>query len=219
MSGLAAQAVALGAGSLLLTAVLLVWRPGARGSAGLLGIQGASLALLVLTLALHDQDQELLGVALLVLAVKAVLVPWAVHTTAARVTSTAPSRLSPGAALVTTALLTTVAFWGSRPVVAAIGEDAGAAAGAVPVGFALVLIGFLVMLTRRDALAQLVGFVVVDNGIATVAFLATGGVPLVVELGVSLDVVLVVLILRVLLHRIQHAFGDTDLAQLQELAD
>lgn len=219
MSGLAAQAVALGAGSLLLTAVLLVWRPTARGSAGLLGVQGASLALLVVTLAWHEHDLELWAVAALVLLVKAGLVPWAVHTTATRVSSAPPARVSPGTALVATTLLTMVAFWGSRPVVAAIGPQSGAAAGAVPVGFALVLIGFLVMLTRRDALGQLVGFVVVDNGIATVAFLATGGVPLVVELGVTLDVVLVVLILRVLLHRIQQAFGGTDLAQLQELAD
>ena len=44
--------------------------------------------------------------------------------------------------------------------------------------------------------SQLIGFLVLDNGIATVAFLTAGGVPLVVELGVSLDVLLVVLILR-----------------------
>jgi hydrogenase-4 component E len=112
-------------------------------------------------------------------------------------------------------VLTTVAVVASRPVVAASGE----AAGAVPVGLSLVLIGFLVMQGHRDALAQLVGFVVVDNGIATVAFLATGGVPLVVELGVTLDVVLVVLILRVLVHRIQDVFGGTDLVELQELRD
>ena len=68
----------------------------------------------------------------------------------------------------------------------------------MPVGLALVLIGFLVLLTRRSALSQLIGFVILDNGIATTAFLTSGGVPLVVELGVTLDVLLVVLILRVL---------------------
>ena len=215
MTGWAAQGVALGAGSLLLTAVLLVWRAGSRNAAVLLGVQGASLALLVLTLGLHHRDAELVGVALLVLAVKAALVPWAVSTTASRVGTPPPARLSPAPALVATTLLTTLGFWVSRPVVSASGPGAGA----VPVGFALVLIGFLVMLTRRDALAQLVGFVVVDNGIATVAFLAAGGVPLAVELGVSVDVVLVVLILRVLVRRIEHAFGSTDLALLEELSD
>ncbi len=215
MSGLVAQGVALGAGALLLTSVLLVWRAAPRDAARLLAVQGAALAVLVLTLGLSAGDHELAGVAVLVFAVKAVLVPWAVHSTAKRLRSTSPARMSPGTALLATTVLTTAAFWASRPVVAASGQ----AAGAVPVGFALVLIGFLVMLIRRDALAQLVGFVVVDNGIATVAFLATGGVPLVVELGVTLDVILVVLILRVLLHRIEHVFGSTDLDALTELAD
>ena len=58
-----------------------------------------------------------------------------------------------------------------------------------------------------------------DNGIATVAFLTAGGVPLVVELGVSLDVLLVVLILQVLTARMQAAFGGTDLDDLTELRD
>ncbi len=215
MAGWAAQGVALGAGSLLLTAVLIVWRAGGRGAARLLAVQGASLAVLVLTLGLQGREPELVAVAALVLAVKGVLVPWAVHTTAHRIGTTPPARVSPALALVATTLLTTLAFWASRPVV----DAAGVASGAVPVGFALVLIGFLVMLIRRDALAQLVGFVVVDNGIATVAFLAAGGVPLAVELGVTADVVLVVLILRVLVRRIEHVFGSTDLADLQELND
>jgi hydrogenase-4 component E len=81
------------------------------------------------------------------------------------------------------------------------------------------LTGFLVMLTRRSALSQLIGFVMLDNGIATVAFLTSGGVPLVVELGVTLDVLLVVLILRVLTGRMQLTHGGTDLDDLRELCD
>ena len=89
----------------------------------------------------------------------------------------------------------------------------------MPVGIALVLIGFLVLVTRRHAFSQLVGFLVLDNGIATVAFLTAGGVPLVVELGASLDVLLVVLILQVLTARIRAEFGDADLDDLTELRD
>ena len=84
---------------------------------------------------------------------------------------------------------------------------------------ALVLIGILVLLSHRTALAQLIGFVVLDNGIATVAFLTAGGLPLVVELGVTLDVLLVVLILRVLTARMYQAMGGIDLDGLKELHD
>ncbi len=102
------------------------------------------------------------------------------------------------------------------PIVAVV---SGPAASAVPIGLALMLTGFLVMLTRRSALSQLIGFVMLDNGIATVAFLTSGGVPLVVELGVTLDVLLVVLILRVLTGRMQLTHGGTDLDDLTELCD
>jgi hydrogenase-4 component E len=60
---------------------------------------------------------------------------------------------------------------------------------------------------------------VLDNGIAAVAFLAVGGLPLVVELGVTLDVLLVVLVLRVLTGRLRFSFGATDLDDLTELRD
>ena len=90
---------------------------------------------------------------------------------------------------------------------------------AVPVGVALVLYGFLLLVSRRHAISQVVGFLVLDNGIAIVAFLTAGGVPLVVELGVSLDVLLVVLILHILTSRIRTEFGAADLDDLTELRD
>ena len=58
---------------------------------------------------------------------------------------------------------------------------------AVPVGIAMVLLGFFVLVTRRRALSQVVGFLLLDNGIAATAFLVTAGVPVIVELAVSMD--------------------------------
>ena len=86
-------------------------------------------------------------------------------------------------------------------------------------GVAVVLLGFFLLVTRRRALSQVIGFLLLDNGITTVAFLATSGVPLVVELGVSLDVLLVVLVLQIVAARMRLAFGHTDLDSLSELRD
>ena len=118
--------------------------------------------------------------------------------------------------LIALSLLTMLAFLVSRPLLV-LGDDPAIAA--VPIGIALVLYGFLVLATRRHAFSQLIGFLVLDNGIGTVAFLTAGGVPLVVELGASLDVLLVVLILQVLTARIRTEFGDADLDDLTELRD
>jgi hydrogenase-4 component E len=84
---------------------------------------------------------------------------------------------------------------------------------------AVVLVGFFVLVSRRKAVSQVVGFLVLDNGIALVAFLATAGLPLIVELGASLDLLLAVLVLQVLAARMRTKFGGMDLDQLQELHD
>jgi hydrogenase-4 component E len=215
---LSAQLVATTTGLMLVTAVLQVWRQSLSASIRLLAVQGAALGGLVITLGLAEDEAEVVLVAMLVLALKAVAIPWALTRTAARtgaVREEAPL-VNPTAGLLAATALTVLAYVASIPIVAAAEGPAG---NAVPVGLALVLIGFLVLLTRRSALSQLIGFVILDNGIATTAFLTSGGVPLVVELGVTLDVLLVVLILRVLTGRMQLVHGDTDLDDLRELRD
>lgn len=212
------QIIATTAGLLLITAILQVWRQSLSASIRLLAVQGASLGVLVLTLGVYEGDHEVVAVAVLVFGMKAVAIPWALSRTASAtgaVREEAPL-VNPTAGLLAATALTVLAYVVSLPIMAVV---EGPAIAVVPVGIALMLIGFLVLLTRRSALSQLIGFVMLDNGIAATAFLTSGGVPLVVELGVTLDVLLVVLILRVLTGRLQLATGSTDLDDLRELRD
>src|SRR5699024_10738722 len=120
------------------------------------------------------------------------------------------------ASLLAAALLTLLAYAVSEPLVSL---SPSAATKAVPVGLTVVLIGFFILVTRRHALSQLVGFLLLDNGITAIGFLTASGVDLVVELGISLDVLLVVLVLQILTTRMRDTFGDTDLDELRELRD
>jgi hydrogenase-4 component E len=120
------------------------------------------------------------------------------------------------ASLLIAAALTLLAYAVSQPLVAL---SPSATTQAIPVGVTVVLIGFFVLVTRRRALSQLVGFLLMDNGITTVGFLTTSGIGLIVEAGVSLDLLLAVLVLQVLTARMREAFGDTDLDELRELRD
>lgn len=214
-----AQLVGLSTGVLLLSAVLLVWRRSLHAQVALLATQGVALAILVLVLGLHEADAELLAVAALVLVLKAVVLPHILVRTVARlgvgVREETPV-INTTASLIALSMLTMLAYLVSRPLLT-LGD--GPTTTAVPVGIALVLYGMLLLATRRHAVSQLLGFLVLDNGIATVAFLIAGGVPLVVELGVSLDVLLVVLILQVLTSHIRTEFGVADLDDLSELRD
>ncbi len=225
LTTLAEQLLALSTGALLVTTALFVWRRSLRAATRLLALQGVALAVLVVTIAITERALELVLVAAMVLALKGVVIP-VVLRRAVRVGGSgrenAP-RLNPTAGLVTVALLTTVAYLVSRPLTVATGGQGGSEAGpgafAVPIGMTMVLVGFLLLVTRRRAMSQLVGFLVLDNGIATVGFLTAAGVPFVVELGVSLDVLLVALILAVLSGRMGTLFGSADVADLTELRD
>lgn len=213
------QLVGLSTGVLLLSGALLVWRRSLSGEIALLAIQGVALASLALVLAVHQGSPELLAVAGLVLVLKGVVLPGILVRTLSRHSADVREEtplINTTASLIGLSLLTMLAFLVSRPLLA-LGD--GPTTAAVPVGIALLLYGMLVLATRRHAISQLLGFLMLDNGIATIAFLTAGGVPLVVELGVSLDVLLVVLILQVLTSHIRTEFGEADLDDLTELRD
>ena len=212
------QLLATTTGLLLLTAVLQVWGRSIVRAIGLLVLQGIALAGLVLTVGLYAGEDSAWVVAGLLLVVKAVIMPWAMLRSARLigVTREHSSRVNAAVELIGAAGLTLLAYAVSGPI---LGNHSDLASQAVPVGFSLVLLGFWQLLVRGSAITQLVGFLMLDNGIATISFLTFGGLPLVVELGATLDVLLVVLILGVLMVRMQAEQGHIDISELRELRD
>jgi hydrogenase-4 component E len=198
------QALNLVCGGLLLSAVLMVWRRDLVAIVRLLAAQGVLLAALAALLGAREGSLELYAVAA------------GVFVREGGEARDAEPLVNVVTSLLASALLTLLAYAVSRPLVALAPSPA---THALPVGFAVVFLGFFVLVTRRRALSQVAGFLLLDNGIAATAFLATAGVPLIVELGVSLDLLLVVLVLQVLAARMRLAFGHTELDGLRELRD
>lgn len=215
------QLIGLSAAVLLLTSVLLVWKRSLVAAVRLLAIQGAALAAVVTVIGLFDREPQLVAVGALVLTLKGFVLPWVLDRSRIRTGAVREETplINTTAALLALSLLTMVAYLVSQPLRVLAAAAPGATTAALPVGISLVLYGFLLLTTRRHAVSQLVGFLVLDNGIAAVAFLTSGGVPFVVELGASLDVLLVVLILRVFTGRMTVKFGGADLDDLRELRD
>jgi hydrogenase-4 component E len=87
---------------------------------------------------------------------------------------------------------------------------------ALPVGVTLILIGVLVMASRRKALVQMVGLFASENGIFFTAMAVTQGMPLIIEIGVILDVVLGALVMGILVLRVRSSV-DADIADLESL--
>lgn len=212
------QLLDLVCGGVLLTTVLALWRRELAAIVRLLVAQGVLIAALAALLGVRESSGELYLAALGVLVLKAFVLPAVLRRVLAEsgeARETEPL-VNVTASLLAAALLTLLAYWLSGPLVALAPSPATRA---LPVGLAVLLMGFFMLVTRRRALSQVVGFLLLDNGIATTAFLATSGVPLVVELGVSLDVLLVVLVLQIVVARMRLTFGRTDLDELRELRD
>jgi len=209
----------LAAGVFLLCAFGVLWRHELAAMIRLLGVQGAALAAIVAILGIHQHSVELVGVAAGLAVLRAGVLPAlgrrALGTGPTEARETRPL-INVAASLLAAAGLTLLAYAVTRPVVALAASPSAAI---LPAAVAVVLIGFFALVTRRRAVAQVVGFLLLDNGITATAFLAAAGVPLIVELGVSFDLLLVVLVLQVLATRVRAAFGSTDLDELRELHD
>ena len=209
----------LAAGGVLLAAVLIVWRRDLPSIIRLLGVQGAALAVIPVVSGWHAHDAELIWIGLMVVGVRAVVLPGLL----ARAVGAEPEEqreatplINTTASLLIATTLVVVAFAVAQPVVAL---QPTAATAAAPATLAAVLIALFVMATRRHAVSQAAGFLMLDNGITAVAFLLTSGVPPIVELGVSLDVLFALIVLGVLTGRLRRTFGGADLDQLRELRD
>lgn len=186
------QLLNLACGALLLGSVLVLWR---RAPAVLvLAGQGVALAGIGAVLAADQGSVRLWAVTAGLLLLRAGVLPYLLRRMAAgALDDEARPLVTVPASLLVVAVLTTLAYAVSRPLV----ELAPSAASqAIPVGVAVVLLGFFVLATRRQAPAQLGGILLMDNGITAVGLLTGAGLGLLVQLGLALDVLLVLLILR-----------------------
>jgi hydrogenase-4 component E len=211
-------ALTLAAGAVLVCAVVVLWLTSVYAVIRVVAIQGLALGAVAMILGVRQDDAGLIATAAVVLMLKAVVIPLLLGRAGGEGPVSRETRplVNVPAALVASAALIVVAFLSTRGIGRFVGTTAGAL---VPVGVATLLVGFLVLASRRRPVLQIVGLLMVDNGIALVAFLSTAGVPFLIELGVSLDVLLGVVVLMVLTRRLRSEFGDVDLDELQELRD
>jgi hydrogenase-4 component E len=89
----------------------------------------------------------------------------------------------------------------------------------VPVALATLIIGFIVLTTRRKAITQVVGYLVLENGIFLFGLTQTESVPFLIELGVLLDVFVGVFIMGIVVFHINREFDSIDATRLTELTD
>ncbi|MDH2902691.1 MAG: hypothetical protein PXZ08_01900 [Actinomycetota bacterium] len=208
----------LASGAVLLSAVMTLWRRGVRSIVTMLSLQGIALAAVAMVLALHEHERALLVTGALVFVVKGLVVPTLLRRVSRLDPRSRESRplVNVPASLVFAAVLIVLAYVVGTRITSLAPSHATHLA---PLGLATVLVGYFMLVTRRRAVSKIVGLILVDNGIALVTFLLTSGVPLIVELGSSLDVLLVVVVLQFLMVSMRHHSDTDQLTEMKALHD
>lgn len=184
----------------------------------LLAVQGGLLFIATLLLAWRTGQNHLYLSAALTLALKVILLPWLLHRLIRRLQvywDTEPLLNIPGTMLI--GVLVVVFSFGLAQPISAVASTATRSA--IGIAVAVVLLSFVTMITRRKAMSQVVGFLSMENGLFFGAMSATYGMPMIVELGVALDILVAMLVLGVFFFQIREQFDSLDLHHLEALRE
>jgi hydrogenase-4 component E len=203
-------------GSLLLfTMILIVAASQITRVIYVVAAQSLLIAIAGAVLARATGNVDLWVIAGITLSVKAIVLPWLLLWVVRRMdVRREVEPVIPDLATLTLAVMFVVmAFHLS----ASLGSVRQSITGnALPVGIALTLNGVLVMATRKTALSQMVGLFASENGIFFTAMAVTKGMPLIIEIGVILDVILAALVMTIMVLRVRSTV-DADIAGLDRL--
>jgi hydrogenase-4 component E len=175
-----------------------------------------ALGLIALVVAFATGARHIALAAVLVLATKAIAIPALLARQVRRgrgSAATEPILGVPTGMLVCGALVV-IAFSQTR---ALFGPGVSILAACLPVSMASTLVGMFIMVSRREAIMQVIGLVIVENAIFLAAVSLTYGMPLVVEMGVLLDLLVGVALFGMFVGRIEETHGDSDTTRLTSL--
>ena len=184
----------------------------------LLAWQGTLLLAATLLLAWRTAQPHLYVSALLTLALKVGFLPWLLYRLIRRLQvywDSEPLLNIPVTMLV--GVMVVVFSFGLAQPISALASTA--TRNSIGIALAVVLLSFLTMITRRKAMSQVVGFLSMENGLFFGAMSATYGMPMVVEFGVALDVLVAVLVLGIFFFQIREQFDSLDLHHLEALRE
>lgn len=200
---------------LLFTMILIVAASQISRAIYAVAAQSFFIAIAGGVLATATGNVDLWVIAGITLTVKAIVLPWLLHWVIRRMD--VRREVEPVIPVLATLALAMAVVVMSFHLSASLGSVRQSITGnALPVGIALTLNGVLVMATRKTALSQMVGLFASENGIFFTAMAVTKGMPLIIEIGVILDVILAALVMTIMVLRVRSTV-DADIADLDRL--
>ena len=212
------QVVNLLAALLLLISFAMLSQRRIVGLVTLFAWQGAALSLSTAIIAWSTDQHHLYWSAALTLALKVIAMPWFFYRLVRKLD--VDRDVEPMINIPTTMLIGIVLVIFAFNLALPISQMSGTVMrSTLGIALACVLLAFLMMITRSKAIPQVIGFLAMENGLFFAATSATYGMPLVVELGVALDVLVGVFVLGIFFFQIRATFDSLDLKHMEKLKE
>ena len=212
MSSLYFDIAHLLAGGMVVLSFVLLYQDRITATLNVFAMQAIALALAVAWQAYVQNAQHLIVTALVALVIKGFIIPAALHAIVRRlgIHREIEQVLGGGPTMLTGLFLVALAISLVMPVGQSVSplvrEDLAFA-------LAVILLGLLMMITRRNAVTQIVGFMSLENGLVLAATGAKG-MPLVVEFSVAFSILIAFIVFGVFVFRIRERFDTVDVSAL-----
>lgn len=180
------------------------------------GYQGLILTISTFVFAYLNKSLHLVVVALLIFAIKTVFIPKTLKKTTEKLKikyEKNPFIKNSASILMSLAICAFVYF----VVFTKLEGISTLVMFAIANGICVVFLGMFLMLSRKKAIAQVIGLLIIENGMFGAALFSVGGMPLIVEIGTFFDLFFAVLIMKVFIERINITFGSIDSTKLTNL--
>jgi len=211
---------ALATGLFLLTAFGIVAMRQVRGCLNLFIAQSLLLATSAALLGMHYNSVHLYGVALVNLITKPIIVPWLLRRVAPAEIYTRreiDQALNIPTALLIALMLVVGAYFLGDPLEDAVG--AAYRGPNVPIGIAGLLLGAFTLAVRREAMPLLIGLLAMENGTFLAGISISRDLPVLVELAIATDGLIIVFIMAVLVRAVEKQIGTTAVGELATLTE
>jgi hydrogenase-4 component E len=216
MDALFSQLVMLGSSGMLLTALIVLWRKSVPSYISAYRWQAWLLAAVTATVAYFAGDRPLFVVAAALVALKGLAIPALLRSMQQRFGAQPQIKpyVNTETSLCVAGLLVMFAYLLARPWMAVTHLPTREG---LPLAMALLFVSLFIIVSRRKAITQVIGFLMLENAITLLAVVGTYGVPLLVEVGVFLDALMGFLVMQIFVYHIHETFDTIDVEQLKHL--
>lgn len=198
---------------LLFSSFVLTQASNLRLAVKILLIQSVAVAAACLWSGMETESVHTYVAVLLTIIIKAGMIPYALMRVVKRLKNERENHpiLSPHMTSLAAALVLAVTYGMMEQALPGVSRDTLSGA------LSLFLIGLLLMITRRQAVLQIIGLITMENGLYLLGLSMTKGLPLIIEFGVFFDVLVAVIVLVILTWRLKLSFSTTDTTVLRKL--